>query len=265
MTRTITAIIFVLIMTAGIITSRYTYLPLFALVTWLSLYEFYLMTNRHMVTLPGWIGIITGTGLFVLSFGIAGGYLDEKWTLTIIPPIGIIFILELFNRENHKIHIISNTLTGLVYAAIPFSLLNFMVLTTNGYDYSILLGMIGLVWINDTAAFLFGSMFGRHRLFERISPRKTWEGCISGMAFTIIAGYFFTILPMNLSHNQWMIIAFIVAITATLGDLIESMFKRSAEIKDSGNLFPGHGGVLDRFDSLIFTIPFVYAYLQLIQ
>ena len=155
----------------------------------------------------------------------------------------------------------------LVYIIIPFSLfvkipfLN----TTSTYDPYVILGIFALIWSNDVFAYLIGKNFGKHKLIERVSPNKTIEGFIGGFVFTYITGYFISNYCDSLLSYQWLAIAIIVSVFGVLGDLIESMFKRQAGVKDSSNLIPGHGGFLDRLDSVIFATPFIFVYLYLLS
>lgn len=122
-----------------------------------------------------------------------------------------------------------------------------------------------MLWTNDTGAYLAGRFFGKHKLFERISPKKTWEGSIGGGILTIGVAFILSVYFTNLDQTNWIVLAILVAVFGGLGDLVESMLKRSLNIKDSGNLLPGHGGILDRFDGLLLSIPFIYSYLYLIS
>ena len=124
--------------------------------------------------------------------------------------------------------------------------------------------MFVIIWTSDVFAYLAGSMFGKHKLMERISPKKTWEGSIGGLFFSLIAAYILSLLVPQLSLVEWMILTIIIVISGTLGDLVESLLKRNADVKDSGTIFPGHGGVLDRFDAVIFATPMVFVYINLI-
>jgi phosphatidate cytidylyltransferase len=149
---------------------------------------------------------------------------------------------------------------------IPLALMNYLAFPViNGYGYTrrIILGMLILVWINDTGAYVTGSIFGRHKLFPRISPKKSWEGLAGGTLFTMVAAIWMDRFMGMLSATNWLIIAAIVSVFGVYGDLTESLLKRNANKKDSGNLIPGHGGVLDRFDSVLFVIPIVTVYLAL--
>ncbi|GAI59219.1 unnamed protein product, partial [marine sediment metagenome] len=129
----------------------------------------------------------------------------------------------------------------------------------------ILLGFFILFWVSDTAAYLFGVSFGKHRLFKRISPRKSWEGLLGGAFIALITAYLLSLYFKDLRLPDWIIIAFIVVIIGTFGDLVESMYKRSLGLKDSGRILPGHGGILDRFDGVLLASPIVFTYLQLIR
>lgn len=133
------------------------------------------------------------------------------------------------------------------------------------YNSNILLGSFILVWVNDTFAYLIGSQFGKQKLFSSISPKKTVEGFLGGLFFACIASYFIAKYTNTLNFNQWLILSIIISVLGTLGDLIESKFKRQAQVKDSGVIMPGHGGLLDRFDSIIFAAPFIYLFLRIIH
>ena len=154
-----------------------------------------------------------------------------------------------------------------MFIVVPFTLIvqiSFLNATFN-YVNSTILGVFILIWTNDTFAFLVGKNFGKHKLLERISPNKTIEGFIGGMVATFLASFVIANQFTTHSITQWVVIAGIVSIFGVLGDLIESMFKRQAGVKDSSNFIPGHGGFLDRFDSVIFAAPFIFIYLQIIQ
>lgn len=165
---------------------------------------------------------------------------------------------------------IAYTLLGIFYVTIPFAMLYHLGFYKNHefgqeYSYQLILGFFFILWMNDTGAYLAGKYLGKHKLFERISPNKTWEGSLGGGIFSIglaiiIAQYF-----THINLTDWIIISLIIVIFGGIGDLVESMLKRSLNIKDSGKLLPGHGGILDRFDGLLISSPFVYCYLQLIS
>lgn len=239
----------------------------FLLVTIMCLKEYYSLIKSEEVV-PGKIwGIITASLLFV-SFTLASTEVIEfKYLFLNIPLIFLVFVFELFKKRKNNLLNISYSMSGVFYIALPLSLLNFFYnpgFIQGESNYRILLGFFFLVWIYDVAAYLVGSSIGRHKLYERISPKKTWEGSIGGAIICMISAFFFSKLFAELSVMNWMIIAAIIVLFGTLGDLIESMFKRNVNVKDSGSLLPGHGGLLDRFDSVLFASPFVFVYLLLI-
>ena len=175
------------------------------------------------------------------------------------------FILALVSSRKIGRQYVGKNFLTLMYIAIPFSLLiKIPYLNFEGsFDTSIIIGIFILIWSNDVFAFLIGKNFGKHKLIERVSPNKTVEGFLGGFIFTFIAGYFVAKYCLSIQPVQWFTIAIIVSIFGVFGDLIESMFKRQAKIKDSSNLLPGHGGFLDRLDSIIFATPFIFIYLFL--
>ena len=151
---------------------------------------------------------------------------------------------------------------GIVYVALPFSFLNIISFSHGSYGHEVLLGLLLILWSNDTGAYFIGSRFGRHKLFERVSPKKTWEGSIGGGLLALGMTWLISTFSSDFTQNEWFVIGIIIIIAGTYGDLIESLFKRSIEIKDSGTKLPGHGGFLDRFDGLLLASPFIVFYLK---
>ena len=176
------------------------------------------------------------------------------------------FMVALFQNKKEAISNLKTEYLTFFYLIIPFSILQIIPLQTGGkYDHQIVLGIFILIWINDTFAYLVGRKLGKHKLFERISPKKTIEGFIGGFIFSLIGGFILSKYFTNIQPIHWIVIAFIASTFGTIGDLIESLFKRRANIKDSSNLIPGHGGFLDRLDSVIFATPFIFIYLLLFK
>jgi phosphatidate cytidylyltransferase len=199
---------------------------------------------------------------------------ETELTITFTAPVVVlllvfmIFIFELFRNSKKPFHNIAFTITGIFYVTVPFSL--FIYIGANmgmdgSYHSHIGLGFLYLLWASDTGAYLIGSKFGKHRLFESISPKKSWEGSIGGAAAALLIAFIISKFLTDLKLADWMIVAAIIVITGTLGDLVESMLKRSVGIKDSGRIFPGHGGMLDRFDGLLLAVPFVFFYLYFFE
>ena len=157
------------------------------------------------------------------------------------------------------------TLTGFIYVAVPFSLLNFIIFP--GYPENpvftpiMLIGIFFIMWVYDTGAYITGSLIGKHKIHEKISPNKTWEGLTGGSALAIIMGMTYSYISKSAEISEWMIITLIIIIFGTLGDLFESKIKRKLMVKDSGNVLPGHGGLLDRLDSFLFIIPVIFVWL----
>ena len=227
------------------------------------------MIEFYRLFIPGqrinWtVGIIAGIVFFMTSFLVANLFVGANILLLNIPLIGLIFILELFFNDDQHVRNIGVTLSGLIYIALPLSLINFFYnpALSQGVSYNeILIVFFAVMWINDTAAYLVGSSFGKHKLWERISPNKTWEGLFGGLIFGLLAVFIFSKFYTIFAPLEWMVFGFLVIVFGTLGDLVESMFKRSLFIKDTGEILPGHGGILDRFDGVLIAIPFVYVYL----
>ena len=179
-----------------------------------------------------------------------------------------VFVVGLYHKENNPINNWAITLFAQVYCAGSFSMLNLItaVPDTPGvivhFPYFALAIFI-FVWFNDTGAYLVGSIFGRRRLFERISPKKSWEGFFGGLLFSAAISSFFAWLVPSIAWYIWLGLAVTVVITGTWGDLVESLIKRTLGVKDSGSILPGHGGMLDRFDSVMLAIPSAYIYIRL--
>ncbi len=188
-----------------------------------------------------------------------------RYLLLIFLIIFKIILGELFLQNKNPIINIGVTLTGLLYIVLPFSILNFFYYPEMNYGFPsgrpLLIGFFIIIWGNDTFAYLSGMAFGKHKLFERISPKKTWEGTIGGGVFAVIAAIVLSFIYKDFNAFEWMGFALTIIIFGTFGDLFESLIKRTIGLKDSGNIMPGHGGILDRFDSILIAAPFAYLYI----
>ena len=269
--RIATGAAFAITLLASIIFGKVTFGALFLLVTLLSVNEFCSLAKRYKeTTFSTWLAVLGGGYLFIATFMLFHGVKISPLTVysPYIAVVAYIFIRQLFDTEGKPLDNYAYFVLSQVYVAVPFALLN--ILATGGaepnstYSWLLPITIFFFIWCNDTGAFFVGCSIGRHKMFERISPKKTWEGFIGGAAIAIIAGavmaHFFDI--MNLW--QWMGLAAVVVASGTLGDLVESSMKREMQIKDSSNILPGHGGMLDRFDSTLLAIPCVLIYLNLI-
>ncbi|MCB0541193.1 MAG: phosphatidate cytidylyltransferase [Chitinophagales bacterium] len=207
--------------------------------------------------------IATNVLAFLITATSVSNLLSIKF-ISIIPVLLFcLFIVELYTKSEKPITNIALNLSAFIYIGVPFSMLNFIVYSDGLYQPSTLLGILILVWIYDSAAYLIGSTFGSRKLFERISPNKTWEGSIGGLLVLTAIGFGFGYIPWfsSLSSMEWAVISWLIAYFSATGDLVQSLMKRSLKIKDSGNILPGHGGFLDRFDAFIFVIPFIAFYI----
>ncbi len=264
--RTITGIIIVALILAGIIINRFTFMIIFLAVIVSGLLEFYQIFEKAGKNPQKISGIILGVLIFGINYGVATGLTKSYLLAASVPVLLFIVIAELYRKHPTPFENISITFFGLVYIAVPISLLWYFAFRENicHYSYKLILGYFILIWTNDTMAYLTGITFGKSRLFERISPKKSWEGAVGGFVFCMGAAFILSFYYKDFTAWQWIIYGIIIAVFGTFGDLAESMLKRSVDIKDSGNLLPGHGGILDRFDTLFLAVPAVYLYLQFI-
>lgn len=269
-TRIFTGIIFICLLMGGLLINRYSYLIVFSVITCLALYEFYgLLSKAGKVPLNKILNTVGGLCLFVSAYFFFSS--TSQSLLLLVPYAGyllILFVSELYARHPNPIMSLAYAVLGQMYIAIPLALLNFLAFGYNGltgsYHYAFLLALFVFIWVNDSFAYLTGSLFGKHRLFERISPKKSWEGFIGGALFSIIAAIIYSQFYTQLPMWAWIGFSLVTIVAGTLGDLIESLMKRTLQVKDSGALLPGHGGILDRIDSVIFSIPALFVYLQII-
>ena len=262
--RTLSGAFFVALIMVSILLDAFTYAIIFSIVTGLSVREFHKLTNKTPeVKVNSWMAISGGVLLFVCSFIHTSNILN----FPIFSIYGLFlvgsFIAELYLKKKNPIHNWAYFLLGQVLVALPFSLLNFIAYIDAGiYKPLFLLAVFVTIWVNDTGAYLVGVTLGKNRMFERISPKKSWEGFFGGAVAALGSGYLFNILIPEISLLQWFIFAEIVVFFGTYGDLMESLFKRTLQVKDSGNAIPGHGGVLDRFDSMLLAAPAIFIYLS---
>jgi phosphatidate cytidylyltransferase len=271
-TRTLTGAVFVVVMIGGILWNFWSFIGLFFLISMLGLWEFYSLIEHKWKKPQKIIGIILFLSLISTScikyiYLIPDIFLHHEFLIFIL-VFPAYLIVKLFQKEK-PFHITFTTLFGIFYVILPFC---YLILSYSNQSYwgnsnntKIILGYFLLIWSNDTFAYLVGISIGKHRLFERISPKKSWEGFIGGIVLTQGVAYTLSLYFTELALIHWLAIALIVSVFGTLGDLVESMFKRSLGVKDSGNILPGHGGILDRFDGVLLSSPFVVTYLMMIR
>lgn len=248
----------------GIWYSEWTYFLIFFTLCLLSLLEFYRVTGLDGLLPQKTFGTICGMAIFCLSFFIEKGTISNRYYYLIFPLVSCVYMIKLYKRfERKPFTNIAFTFLGIFYIAIPFALLNIAAFDGQGYNYQIMWGCLFILWASDTGAYFAGTLFGKRKLFERISPKKSWEGFLGGavlaLFFAFGIAHFFATLPLW----KWLTIGVIIIVGGTFGDLVESLLKRSIEIKDSGDSLPGHGGFLDRFDGLLISAPFIVAFLEI--
>jgi len=266
-TRTITGIVLVLVTLTAILASQYSFALLFLIILLGGITEFISLFKQSEVKPNKWLSYTISIIIFVSAFCIAKGVIEVRYFMGILPLFLIIMIAELYRKKEKPVENIAVTFFSIIYLAFPLSLIHFLVFpeigTLNTYNPNILLALFALIWIYDSGAYLVGVSIGKHRLFERISPKKSWEGAIGGTITAIIASWVISGLIPEIAMVHWIVISILIVVSSTFGDLTESMFKRYFGIKDSGTLLPGHGGILDRFDSLFFAAPVIVTYLKL--
>lgn len=262
--RIVAAVIGVPLIIFCIFYSPYTYWILFLAISILTQYEFYKLIGLNGNLPLSIYGTVCGAVLNALTFFIELGYLEFRWYFLIIPLLTITFFIKLYRKGDPRpFESLGYTFLGIIYVAVPFALVNELIVSENGFKSYLLMGFLLVLWVSDSGAYFAGRFFGNRKLFERISPKKTWEGFIGGALASITAAWIYAQYFSQLSAWKWVIIAIIVVITGTLGDLVESLFKRSIDIKDSGSIIPGHGGFLDRFDGLLLSMPFIVTFLKI--
>lgn len=265
LTRAITGVFFIAVLIGAILLGQVSFTVFFSLVGLWALYEFYGIVRSESVKPSMFWGILAAF-VMVLSIGL---YclsiipLTKVWAF--VPFLAFILIAALYQKSKLPFHDIAYTLFGISYACVPFLFFIGLGFIQGAYNPYIPLGFLIMLWANDTGAYLSGRSLGKHKLFERISPNKTWEGFIGGVLLAFIISFILEAYFGALSSWQWASMAIIIGVFGTLGDLVESMLKRSLGVKDSGNILPGHGGLLDRFDGLLIAAPLVYVFLLLIS
>ena len=266
LTRTISGAVFVTLVVGSFFLPAYVQFILFTLFAVMAVYEYVTVVETAGVKAHKLMSVLITVLL------IRGAYflksMEIGWMMAYI-LMNLVLVLELFRKEEQPFNNIVHTLMPVFWVAVPFTLAGVSNVLLDHKE--LILALFILIWSSDTFAYCGGSLFGKHKMFERISPKKTWEGFAIGGLFTCAAAaglsfvpYFSEALLYGASTTTnvlaWVFFGLIVFVMGTLGDLIESMFKRSYGVKDSGNIMPGHGGMLDRFDSFLFAMPFCMIY-----
>jgi phosphatidate cytidylyltransferase len=267
--RTLTGTVYVILIVFGIIFNGYTFLCLFSIVTVLCLWEFYGLINAQKRTrINPWYNCFGGFLLFVSAYLYAAEIFSHVVFFPYLVYAVIVFISELYEKQQDPITHAAYIFLGQSYIALPLSLLNLLVFSPADAEVTVyypvfVLALFVFIWTNDTSAYLFGILFGKHRLFERISPKKSWEGFCAGLLFTVASSFVFAYFEPEVPYYHWIGISLLVVVFGAWGDLVESLMKRTLTVKDSGKAIPGHGGFLDRFDSLLLAVYAELFYVQL--
>jgi phosphatidate cytidylyltransferase len=268
--RLITALLGAAAIVFGIMFSEWTYFIIFFIICLFTILEFYKLAGLDGLIPQKTFGTICGVLIYCLSFFIERGDISYRYYFLIFPAVSCVYMIKLYKKTERKPFTnIAYTFLGIFYVAMPIALLNIATFENRIYDYQIIFGCLFILWASDTGAYFAGSLFGRRKLFERISPKKSWEGFAGGAALALSFAYGLPYFFSAIGHDptirswQWMVIGVIIIVGGTFGDLVESLLKRSIEIKDSGTSLPGHGGFLDRFDGLLISAPFIVAFLEI--
>ncbi len=276
--RAITGFFFIIVMLGSLLLGPYVFTGFYLLLALLCLYEFYGLVKQDNINPNLAVGLVNGLVFFMaVAIGFyllphEGDAFDFSGDLSPMNPfiflplltVPLVFFAELYKKAEKPFTNIAYTLLGLVFAVVPFMLFHAMAYVDGEFNFHYPLAFLLMLWANDTGAYLVGSKFGRHRLFERHSPKKSWEGFIGGVLIAAGVGLILSRYYQEITWYYWMIMGVLIGCFGTMGDLVESMFKRSINVKDSGSILPGHGGLLDRFDGLLLAAPIVYAYLYFI-
>ena len=261
--RTLAGAVMVAVIIGATIWTPYSFGIVFMLISLLATQELLKLLTGKTTYLGGVSAL-----LFLAMFARMSGFFSQQMQVIVWVVYGMCLVVailaQLWNTESNPIDTWMQVSFSQLYVAVPFALLNMIVFLDGQFRPLLVLALFVIIWVNDTFAYLTGSLLGKHRMFERVSPKKSWEGFIGGNLFALAAGYGLSYFEPALMWWQWMIFAQIVVVFGTLGDLMESLLKRTIGVKDSGSAIPGHGGWLDRFDSLIFATPIVVFYLYLI-
>ncbi len=262
--RAFSALVAIPIIVTAVCWNVWSYFLFFFFIVALTLLEFYKLVRVGGAKPHRFWGILSGLLTYTFVFMYASGWMTPRYLYGLAPIIALIFPITLYlKEETTPFTNIAYTILGIVYVSVPFAMLHLFAFSQGFYNYQLVLGILLLLWANDIGAYMVGSTIGQHKLFKRISAKKSWEGSIGGGVLALLVSYFLAKYFRTLSLGAWLAIGSIIIVVGIYGDLVESMLKRSINLKDSGKLIPGHGGLLDRFDSYLLSMPFILAFVKL--
>ena len=245
-----------------------SYLAVFVLIIFLSSREYFKILINNGFRPNYNLGVFLSVIIFITTYFYASKESLIGVHFVLIPILPLVCLSALYSSNNNEtLSNVSVTFFGILYISLPISLLNFIVFNEYSYNSIYLMATLLFLWNSESAAYFGGSLFGRKKLFESVSPMKTWEGVISGILANLILAYLIYqfVWTSFQTFTFWALFSVVVLVSGIFGDLFESLLKRNFNLKDSGNKLPGHGGFLDRFDSFFFVIPYVYFYLKIID
>lgn len=260
--RSLTGGIYVAVLLGSLLLHPAVFLIVLLVFTILGLSELQRMLGLRF-GVSGNIWIILNGLAFVSGSGILLRGSQEYWLIPIVVLLGVQIILPLFTKNESGLPEMLIPAFGSIYISLPLLLLGYVHLATQALGIPVVLSVLVMIWTHDTFAYLTGISFGRHKMAEKISPKKTWEGFAGGMLMTVVAGLVFSLFYPEIQIPLWLILSFTVGLAAVVGDLVESFIKRNTGVKDSGSFLPGHGGILDRIDSILIVSPVVYVFFNI--
>ena len=263
--RIISAGVYLIVLASAFFINEYVFLPIFSIIMIICLSEYYELTKKIGANPNKIFSIIYSEIIFILSYLYSKNLINQTMIIMVILGLAFIILATELIRNGNSFKNLSAEFFGILYITIPFSITNFIVFYNGKFDYSILLGVFVIIWAYDIFAYFIGSSIGKRKIAPTISPNKTIEGTIGGITLSVLASVAVFYVLKTLELKDWAIISLFVSIGAFIGDLIESKLKRSAGVKDSGNIMPGHGGLLDRFDSFLFASVGAALYLMFIK
>lgn len=262
--RSLTGVVFVAIVIGSILLGPDFFAGFFVVISQMALFELLGLFQKGGYKPNKILGVLAGVSVYVLLTVVLRKEVAAVYLLLLVPIGFLLALAELYRKHDKPFQNIALTCFGVIYAVVPFALLNGLFNLQGGIisgEYELVLGFFCMIWASDTGAYLVGTQFGKHRLFERISPKKSWEGSVGGSAVAVGVGLLFAHLFPAIAPIHWVVMALICVVFGTLGDLVESMLKRSLNVKDSGTALPGHGGFLDRFDAVLGAAPVLFVYI----